>query len=190
LRHRFGPGPYFVEFEVLVRGKRHFFTLKTAPTDDMPHSVFTFMDMVHRRVWDKTVIIHHWQHITQAAPISSDGENKRGILKGELSFPEHGDFYRHEKYTVGFAGRPGGPEWYINLADNYESHGPGRQDHSKVLNDADPCFAEVVRGRDVIDLMRKISIEAMRNKGNGGLEFSSIETARIIVLKNDGNATE
>lgn len=151
----------------------------------MPHSIFTFMDMVDRRVWDKTVFIHHWEHIIQAAPISSDGVNKREAVGGLLSFPEHGDFYRHEKYTVGFAGRPGGPEWYINLLDNYDSHGPGKQQHSRVLNDADPCFAEVVQGRDVIDLMQKISNEAKKKKQNGGLEFSSIESARIVVPRNN-----
>jgi hypothetical protein len=105
-------------------------------------------------------------------------------VNGELSFPEYSDFYRHEKYTVGFSGRPGGPEWYINSLDNYESHGPGKQNHSKILNDADPCFAEIVKGKEVIDLMHRISLEALQRKENeGGFEFSKIETARIVQPK-------
>ena len=31
-----------------------------------------------------------------------------------LVFPEYSSAYPHEQWTVGFTGRPGGPDWYIN----------------------------------------------------------------------------
>ena len=179
---RFGHGPYFIEFEVAINGKTHFFTLKTAPIDMMPHSIYVFMDMVNREVWNKTVFIHMWKHIIQAAPITPEGGNMRDYINGELAFPEHSDYYNHEQYTVGFSGRPGGPEFYINLKDNFHSHGPGKQDHSKVLNDADPCFAKVVDGYHTVDLMKELSLQLIKDMDNGGegLGFSSIENVKIV----------
>ena len=34
-----------------------------------------------------------------------------------LGFQEYHASYPHVKYTLGFAGRPGGPAWYISPAD-------------------------------------------------------------------------
>lgn len=184
LLKRFGPGPYYVEFEVSIQGKTHYFTLKTAPNNSMPHSIYVFMDMVDKKVWNKTVIIHMWNHIVQAAPITPEGENLRNSVGGELMFPENSDFFNHEEYTVGFSGRPGGPEFYINILDNAQSHGPGRQDHSTILNDADPCFAKVVAGYRTVDLLRELSHELIKDKnenGGEGLAFSSIEKAKIVL---------
>lgn len=31
---------------------------------------------------------------------------------------------RHTRHTTGIAGRPGGVDWYFNLKDNIETHGP------------------------------------------------------------------
>ncbi len=158
---------------------KDYFTVETAPNELMPHSVFTFMQMVENGDWDETVLIHSWEHIVQAAPISPDGINNRDNIKGgELSFPEYAEEYNHEKYTLGFAGRPGGPEFYINLVNNAHHHGPGKQDHSRVLNDADPCFAKVVDNQRAIDRLTKTSNEAL--KQDAGMAFTPIHSATII----------
>jgi cyclophilin family peptidyl-prolyl cis-trans isomerase len=153
----------------------------------MPHSVYTFMQMVDEGVWDNTVFIHHWNHIVQAAPISPDGENKRDSINGVLSFPEYSDEYKHEQYTLGFSGRPGGPEFYINLDDNDDTHGPGKQEHSTVLNDADPCFAKVVIGKRAVDRLQKTSIEVINeadsDDADSGIAFSSIVSVNLVVSK-------
>ena len=60
--------------------------------------------------------------------------------------------FPHEKYTLGFAGRPGGPEFYISTVDNVANHGPGSQGSK---TEADSCFAKVVGGFDVVERMRK-----------------------------------
>ena len=156
---RFGPGPYYIEFTLNVNGEKKFFTLETAPNDLMPHSVYYFMDMVERNIWEDTVLMHKHKlnHIVTAALVSPSGENKRDQAVGELSFPEYSDEYRHDEYTVGFVGRPGGPEFYFNLEDNSDMHGPGKQSHSTVMNDADPCFAKVIIGKHVLAGLKEIT---------------------------------
>ena len=42
-----------------------------------------------------------------------------------LAFQEYSAEYPHRPFTVGIAGRPGGPDFYINLLDNVKNHGPG-----------------------------------------------------------------
>ena len=54
----------------------------------------------------------------------------------------------HERLTLGFAGRPGGPEFYISTVDNVRNHGPGSQGSK---TEADSCFAKVVSGADVVE---------------------------------------
>ncbi len=174
---RFGPGPHYVEFKIVLNGKKMFFTVETAPNKLMPHSVYTFLMMVDQKVWDNTVFIHHWNHIIQASPMSPDGLEKRDLIAYELGFPEYSDEYKHEKDTLGFSGRPGGPEFYINLIDNSNSHGPGKQDHSTELNDADPCFAKLVIGKNALELMRKASADAMNKKD---VSFTTIESVHIV----------
>lgn len=186
LERRFGPGPYHLEFSLNVQGQKRYFTIETAPNDKMPHSVYYFMDMVDNRLWDDTVFGHRWPHIIQSAPITSGGLNKRHTMEKTLVFPEYSPDYQHYKYSVGFAGRPGGPDFYINLMDNLESHGPGKQLHSKVLNDADPCFARVIIGQEVIDEMKMISDEfADSYIEDDQIIFSSIETVRRISVGQD-----
>jgi hypothetical protein len=51
----------------------------------------------------------------------------RGIDK--LSFQEYSPQYPHTQWTLGLAGRPSGPDFYINKIDNTIRHGPGGQMH-------------------------------------------------------------
>jgi hypothetical protein len=67
----------------------------------------------------------------------------------KLGFPEYNPKYPHAKYTVGFAGK--GPTFYINALDNSDDHGPGGQNHHLLPEDADPCFAKVIKGHHVVD---------------------------------------
>jgi hypothetical protein len=70
-----------------------------------------------------------------------------------LAFPEYSDEFPHVPWTVGFAGRPGGPDFYINKVDNTASHGPGGQYQHDLDEYADPCFAKVVDGFDTLQAM-------------------------------------
>lgn len=128
-----------------------------APLDLMPHSVEYFLEMVQSGIWDNTVFLHHEkaEHVIAAAPIDFASRTiKHHHLQylgwTGLAFPEYSkDFSEHSKYTIGFAGQ--GPTFYINAMDNSEAHGPGGQGHHTLPEDADPCFAEIIEGRDAID---------------------------------------
>lgn len=65
----------------------------------MPHSVYYFMDLIDRQLWDGALFVHNWNHIVQAAPTASKRESM-----GQLAFPEYSDTYDHGEYTLGFAG--------------------------------------------------------------------------------------
>ncbi len=61
----------------------------------------------------------------------------------ELAFPDYHDDYPHLPWTVGYTGRPGGPDWYINKVDNTESHGPGGQVQHDLHEQGDSCFGTI-----------------------------------------------
>ena len=61
----------------------------------------------------------------------------------KLAFPDYSDEFPHEPWTLGFTGRPGGPDWYINKVDNSKGHGPGGQKQHALDEQGDSCFAIV-----------------------------------------------
>lgn len=61
-----------------------------------------------------------------------------------LAFPDYHRDFPHRPWTVGFTGRPGGPDWYINKVDNTQAHGPGGQPHHTLHEQGDSCFGTIV----------------------------------------------
>ena len=88
-----------------------------------------------------------------------------------LAFQEYDASFPHKKLTLGFAGRPGGPEFYISTVDNTRNHGPGSQGSK---TEADSCFAKVVGGADVIERMKN-------QPGAKGMGFISNQANYIFV---------
>lgn len=78
--------------------------------------------------------------------------NSGGKPRFGLAFQEYHPAYPHVKYTLGYAGRPGGPEFYISTVDNTKNHGPGSQGSA---TEADGCFGKIWKGIDVVDRMKK-----------------------------------
>ena len=149
----------------------------------MPHAVYTFLSAVYDGLWNDSLFLHRTNHIVQSAPIDSDGNDKRNIFNFEnhLAFPEYSlEYDQHAKYTLGFSGRPGGPEFYINTSDNGKYHGPGGQNHHALSEEADPCFAKVIRGFDVIEKMEALNMKATSAKKGGEVLFSIIKSAKIV----------
>ena len=156
---RFGSGPHQVEFTVATpylgddasaeqKAKQRIatFTVQLAPLNMMPHATHLFLEQVSHGLWDKSVFSVNQPHVLQVGP-----KNRQIFADYELdklAFPEYSEHFPHKKWTLGFAGRPGGPSWYINKLDNSEDHGPYGQDHHALHEYADPCFAKVVGGFD------------------------------------------
>ncbi|KAL7466298.1 hypothetical protein ACHAXS_006597 [Conticribra weissflogii] len=200
---RFGPGPHHVSIKVQLddddtNNANSEIILELAPVDLMPHSVHLFLSQISEGYWSKgtPAIVINAGHVLQACPHpcleTLTRGNNHGISNDEgtlqdpyiemknagidsVSFQEYSPFYPHEKYTIGFAGRPhSGPEFYFNLMNNTLDHGPMEQRKKELgddvfmdeSNDAnniyvgvelkkilepDPCFGKVVKGFDVVD---------------------------------------
>lgn len=52
-----------------------------------------------------------------------------------------------------YAGRPGGPAFYISTVDNTKNHGPGSQGSE---TEADACFGKILRGLDVVHRIQRM----------------------------------
>jgi len=73
----------------------------------------------------------------------------------QLAFPDYSRDYPHRSWTVGYTGRPGGPDWYINKVDNQESHGPGGQSQHALEEQGDSCFGTISAEGNSRDLLAK-----------------------------------
>jgi hypothetical protein len=144
--------------------KRGRLRLDMAPLDLMPVAVNLFLQQVHHGLWDGCSFVYNYHHILQAGPHVHDGVHDGGERRpprmdalmqrfvdaklDRMPYPEYREGYPHEAYTVGYAGRPGGPSFYINKANNTRIHGPGGQGHHSLHEEADPCFAKVAMDGD------------------------------------------
>jgi hypothetical protein len=123
----------------------------------MPHANHLFLQQIHHELWDNTWIYLNGPHVLQAGPQDWEEENAGQSLKrftdtrlDTLAFPEYSGKFPHVPWTLGFTGRPGGPDWYINKSDNTIPHGPGGQYQHSLEEQADSCFAKVVEGHDTL----------------------------------------
>jgi len=130
----------------------------------MPHSIHLFLEQISLQLWVGCAFVINAIHVVQASATAHGIEqepyaDKYGQFQqaglATLAFQEYSESFPHEQWTIGFAGRPAGPDWYINLYDNQESHGPGMQEHHALTGDADPCFGKVVEGKEVVMDMTK-----------------------------------
>lgn len=154
----------------------HSFIVETAPVELMPHAVQLFLEQVNHKLWDNSWFYINGPHVLQAGPMLEEDESieedtfeadRKRALKpfvdaelASLPFPEYSDQFRHEQWTLGFTGRPGGPDWYINKQNNTLMHGPGGQFHHDIEENADPCFARVIEGHENVErIMKEATIE-------------------------------
>jgi len=151
---KYGPGPHLVEFQVQLPSStnQETFVVEMAPIKYMPHSVHVFLEQVTHGLWNESQFAVNREHVVQAGPSTKE---HRQLFKDyeleRLAFPEYSHYFPHEKWTLGFSGRPGGPSWYVNKLDNTEDHGPYGQEHHALDEFADSCFAKVVKGFDVLE---------------------------------------
>lgn len=165
--------------------------MEMASLESMPHSVHMFLEMIRLKLWDNTVFWHHddVEHIIAGALFNyRTGEPKFHHLKAlgweGLQFAEYSEDYPHNKYSLGFSGK--GPNIYVNLQNNQDSHGPGSQlGHHDLPDEADPCFARVIEGIEVIDTMYLLSQQDEMKEENNGREktWDQNELTRIVKVQ-------
>ena len=186
--------------------------IEMASLELMPHTVNQFLKQVHSGLWDGTSLAMNAEHVMLFGPqytsatASDNGDDTANVVDGggggggskkryqdfynmgidKLSFQEYSTQYPHTQWTVGLAGRPSGPDFYINKIDNTIRHGPGGQMHTgEMHNEADPCFAKLIDGSrpftSLIDAIDMIPVDRYD-------EYPiSIVNAFILIPKLDGS---
>jgi len=122
----------------------HSIVMEMASLDLMPHSVYTFLEMISEGLLDGCSFIINAMHVLKAAPLPYDGspasiKAKQFSESGleSVAFKEYSPEFPHKKYTIGFAA-DGSPSFFINSEDNSDIHV------------GDPCFAKIVSGFDTV----------------------------------------
>jgi hypothetical protein len=129
-------------------GKDGSFLIELAPSSLQPHSIYTFLEVA--RQWKGGAFHRIANHVLQAMV-------KTHTVK-HLAFQEYSPEYPHKKGTVGYAGRPSGPAFYVSIQDNSSNHGPGSQQKHNP-HEADSCFGTIIEGWDHVLRIRKVQGE-------------------------------
>jgi len=178
LEEKWGPGPYHIQVVVQIEGDRKFMIIETAPNHLVPHSIKTFMNLVEKKVWDRTVLYHQVQHVTVGVPVDIEGDRRSPDIAKGLLFAEYSKEYPHHEKTIGFQGSPGGPEFYINLDNNVKIHGPGGQQYDDMFEEADSCFGTIIQGDGTLEQFKEMNAKALKSKN--GVYYSMIESMKIV----------
>lgn len=171
---KFGSGPYFVEFEILTKDKSggsfpEFFTIELVPLEEMPITIYMFLEQVTRGLWDNTSFVKRettpphasdsGSLLSAHAPLSQRMQFMESGFAGTLwsqeqrSASSRGSYYSScdaSPYNIGFNRIRSAslPEFFIK-----SGHGDKEIEEASDNNHNIECFGEVVIGRDVIDRM-------------------------------------
>lgn len=158
-------------------GKDGMILIEMAPSTLQPHSIFTYMEVARQY---KGGGFHRIAgHVLQVMV------KKTGVE--HLAFQEYSPEWPHKKGTVGYAGRPSGPAWYVSLIDNSRNHGPGSQQKANP-HEADSCFGKVIEGFDTdVQRIRKVPGKGFLNERS---QWVLINKMQIMVPSPDGKYVE
>ena len=127
----------------------------------MPISVSSFLGQVEHGFWNDKELDINAGHILLASGGDTTDEDLAdldGLTKLGIASPIYGEYSPlrpHSEMTLGFVANRLTPHFYINLRDNEEVHGRfSDQDHHHFVDgEADPSFADIIDGRDVVQRM-------------------------------------
>jgi hypothetical protein len=128
-------------------------TFELGPLHLVPYSTFFFLDVIDH--WKGGAFHRNAGHVLQALVTSS---------KPGLAFQEYHPDFPHLQYTLGYAGRPGGPEFYISTLDNVQNHGPGSQGSK---TEADSCFGRILPTEANIQTVKRMQKQPGKQKPAG-----------------------
>mmetsp|Transcript_6188 Transcript_6188/g.9133 ORF Transcript_6188/g.9133 Transcript_6188/m.9133 type:complete len:341 (-) Transcript_6188:139-1161(-) len=188
---KYGPEPYRVEFQIefnpeeVPEGTADKFVIEMAPLDYMPYTVHFFLEQASKGLLDGCSFHRNAGHVVQGGPISNHLSQGRNVRKPfqeadltSVAFQEYHEKFPHVKYTLGYAGRPGGPDFYVSTIDNTKNHGPGGQGSYAIKSEADPCFAKVIEGFEAVNRMATVSVQPGSYKRME--HYIAIKSAKIV----------
>lgn len=129
---RYGPGPHRVRVSVVLPSDKteteQSFIIEMASLDLMPHAIHMFLEQVSHGLWNNGWFYINGPHVIQCGPQATEDDTKafnkdarevalqpfREKQLESLAFPEYSEKFPHVPWTIGYTGRPGGPDWYIN----------------------------------------------------------------------------
>lgn len=164
--------------------------LETASVEEMPHTVHFFLEQVENGVYDNTFFYANAPRYVQAGP----GYDPKRVDKLEeeqpslahVLFQEHSSKLNHQQYTLGYPGRPGGPDFYLNLAHNSDQHGLGAtpSHRSEFMVEADPCFARVIRGFSTLERIHRSNVlEGDEGAGYRRKQYRMVHPVTIVTMR-------
>ena len=169
LLEKFGSGPHRLEMHIrfnsdLGRDDSGDIVIEMAPVDELPHSVYWFLEQVSRKLFNGFSFHRNPGHVLSVGPVnnflSTDLRGRQERFREEgfdsILFQEYSHEFPHNSYTLGYAGQPGGPNFYISIRDNTIIHGPGGQED---VAEAETCFAKVIDGFDIVDRISELPTE-------------------------------
>ena len=136
--------------------------METAPFHLLPVVVYYFLNQVEEKLWDHRAFFRAESHVIQASDMCGDCEDRESRIKHQkgIPFQEYSDQYPHHKFVLGIAGRPGGPDIYVNMMDNEKLHGPGGQGFAYNGDpDSDAAFGKLISGQEVAQKIQKLPFE-------------------------------
>lgn len=119
------------------KGKDGSLLIELAPISLIPCSVYNFLEIA--RTWKSGAFHRNAGHVLQAIA--------RSDITQSMPFQEYNKEYPHKKGTLGYAGRPSGPEFYVSTQDNTKNHGPGSQQKHNPY-EADCIIGTVIQGME------------------------------------------
>jgi len=151
--------------------------IELASPELMPHATYIFLRALQH--FRGAAFHRNAGHVLQA--FFEKGVYQTSMRRHQgLAFQEYHPDYPHKKYTLGYAGRPGGPDFYINIQDNVRNHGPGSQGSA---TEADSCFANVVEGREIVDALKDVWGRSKYNFKKDRMGFIKDENEYVKIVK-------
>ena len=141
-----------LQFPSYIHGpENEILSFKSAPIDLVPYSIFYFLRIADK--WSHGAFYRNAGHVKQVKVHSN---------LPPLAFQEYNPLFPHIENTFGFAGRPGGPGFYISTRNNSVNHGPGSQGSKN--GQADSCFA-IINDQSLHIIERIKKMEGMEKAG-------------------------
>lgn len=144
-RKKFGLGPYYVLFSVLLEeNAMKSFVIEIASRVQLPHSTYTFLSLVESKLFNDFIISSdpHHLYLEMGSEQESVTRSKAlGFRDAALSFLETSTMFRCEKYAVGFTSSGYGPGLKIFMSDESTD------------DDKNVCFGKIVRGKQTLALL-------------------------------------
>ena len=161
--------------------------IEMAPTALVPYSVYNFLEIVRR--FKSGAFHRNAGHVLQAmanlGPPASAFDRFTG--GGSMAFQEYHPGFPHKKFTLGYAGRPGGPAFYVSTVDNSVNHGPASQGSK---TEADACFGRL-HDEESEATVRRMQQQPGAEKGlgfvSGQSNFIVISSLRVLSPPDEGS---